>query len=72
MSCSKDEIENQKIKVGASPLPAQLYVSEAAKSAQKAQQERLTPDPDDAVFAALLKETAKLSKQTKGEAHENS
>lgn len=42
-------------------LPAQLYVSEAAKSAEKTKQERLAPDPDDATFAKLIEDSTKDS-----------
>lgn len=49
---------SEKIKDGV-PLPAKLYISEAAKSAKKVEQERHAPDPDDAVWAKLLEDNQK-------------
>ncbi len=53
MSDKSVVVEKEKNDVVA--LPAKLYVSEAAKSAKKTEQERLAPDPNDAEWLKLVK-----------------
>lgn len=43
-------------------LPAQLYVAEGKQSAKKVKQERLSPDPDDSVWAKLIEDIKKEMK----------
>lgn len=68
---NKSQDKDEKKQGGGVALPAQLYVSEAARSAEKTKQERLSPDPNEAEWLKLIRAGLGIEEK-KGEACDNS